>query len=311
MSTVNPGLRPWLDNLNQLMDAARASHATATPVNVREALANMTAALVSERPDTAWVGDAMVDTGAYPVPVRLYDPAPEKEKPVCLFFHGGGHMAGSITVYDPICRKLARASGQLVVSVEYRLAPECPYPRGLEDCLAVARHIWPTLEHKQRKVRRRLALVGDSGGGTLAASVSALARDDDALHIDKQVLIYPSLDYALEHPSIHENGRGYLLEEERIHWYFDAYFKPGDDRRAASPLHMGVNERLPETLVVTAGFCPLRDEALAYLERLDQARVPNQHLHLDDMIHAYLNLEDLVPEACAQTYRAIGGFLRG
>lgn len=311
MSTVNPGLRPWLDNLNKLMDGARASHATATPVNVREALANMTSALVTRRPDLPWVGDAMVATGGYPVPVRIYDPAPEKEKSVCLFLHGGGHMAGSVTVYDPICRKLAAASGQLVVCAEYRLAPECPYPLGLQDCLGVARHLWGALEQKQRHFRRRLSLVGDSGGGTLAASVSALAQDDASLHIDKQVLIYPSLDYTLEHPSISGNGQGYLLEEERIHWYFDAYFKPGDDRRAASPLHMPITERLPETLMVTAGFCPLRDEAFAYLECLDHKRVPNQHLHLDDMIHAYLNLEDLVPDACEQTYRTIAGFLRG
>jgi acetyl esterase/lipase len=311
MHTVNAGLRPWLDSLNRLVDAARDSHATATPVNVREALANMTGALVTRRPELPWVGDAMIATGGYPVPVRLYDPAPEKEKAVCLFFHGGGHMAGGITVYDPICRKLAQASGQLVVSVEYRLAPECRYPLGLEDCLGASRHLWATLEQKQRKVRRRLSLVGDSGGGTLVASVSALAQDDPHLHIDKQVLIYPSLDYTLEHASIRDNGQGYLLEEERIRWYFDAYFRPGDDRRAASPLHMPITERLPETLMITAGFCPLRDEALAYLERLDRERVPNQHLHLDDMIHAYLNLEDLATDACEQTYRTIGGFLKG
>ncbi len=95
--------------------------------------------------------------------MRIYDPAPETRKPVCLFFHGGGHLAGSVAVYDPICRKLAEASGRLVVSVDYRLAPEHPYPRGLEDCLAVARHLWPLLEAEGRRVERRLSLAGDSG----------------------------------------------------------------------------------------------------------------------------------------------------
>ncbi|MFP1679079.1 alpha/beta hydrolase [Alloalcanivorax sp. C16-2] len=310
----HPGLSDWLAGLNRLVAEQAARGVTATPATVRDSMATMTRNLVTRSPALPWVGDASVAVDGEPVPVRLYDPAPENHKPVCLFFHGGGHMAGSVAVYDPICRKLAEASGQLVVSVDYRLAPEHPYPRGLRDCLGVARHLWALLDAEGRRVERRLSLVGDSGGGTLAATVSALAQDDPALMVDKQVLIYPSLDYDLAYPSVEENGHGYLLETPRIRWYFDHYFQDGDApdrqrRHDASPLHMTVSPRLPATLVITAGFCPLRDEAQAYVERLDAAGVPVRHVPFPDMIHAYLNLEDLVPEACLETYRVVGEFL--
>lgn len=310
MTPLSPALKPWLDNLNKMIAAARAADFTATPVNVRESLAGLTASLVTQHPELPWVGDEMVETGDYPVPVRIYDPAPERQKAVCLFLHGGGHMAGGVTVYDGICRKLARASGQLVVSAEYRLSPECPYPLGLRDCLNTARHLWPALARKKRNVRRQLFLAGDSGGGACAASISALAQDDPELIIDKQVLIYPCLDYTLSYPSIEENGVGYLLERSRIEWYFDRYFQHGEDRRAASPLHMPITNRLPETLMITAGYCPLRDEGIDYVEKLRDVGVPCEHRHFGGLIHAYLNLEDLVPEECVDTYREIGEFLK-
>lgn len=304
--TLNPQLESWLTQLNTLVADQQARGVQATPATVREGLATMTATLVSQSPTLPWVADTEV--GA--VPVRLYDPAPQQEKNLCLFFHGGGHLAGSVEVYDPICRKLAAASGQLVVSVEYRLSPEHPWPQGLNDCLEVTRHIWPVLERQQRRVRRRLFLAGDSGGGAYAASISAQAQQDPQLNIDGQILIYPSLDYTLSQPSVTENGRGYLLERPRIEWYFDHYFQHGEDRRAASPLYLPITAGLPPTLMITAGFCPLRDEGLAYLEKLRAAGVPCQHRHYPDMIHAYLNLEDLVPEACADTYQTIARFMQ-
>jgi acetyl esterase/lipase len=175
----------------------------------------------------------------------------------------------------------------------------------------VARHLWPVLDAQGRRYQRRLALAGDSGGGTFAATLSALAQNDQRLPVEKQVLIYPSLDYTLNHPSVTENGQGYLLEAERIAWYFEHYFQHGEDRRGASPLFMPVSNRLPETLVISAEYCPLRDEALAYVQRLNDTGVPCRHCHFDDMIHAYLNLESLAPDACAATYREIAAFLNG
>lgn len=302
-------LEAWLEQVNrQNLDFA-ANEIAADPAVVRSNLEKMTAQFVSSGPFLPWVEDRIVDAQGMSVGVRLYDPAPERPKPVALFLHGGGHMAGSVAVYDPICRRIADACGWLIVSVEYRLAPEHPYPQGLADCLHVVRHVWLLLEAEKRLFTRRLALIGDSGGGALAATISAIAQHDSSLNLDSQVLIYPSLDYTLDHVSVRENGQGYLLEQARMAWYFDCYFQQNEDRQAASPLYMPATQNLPPTLLISAGYCPLRDEALAYVERLAASGVPHHHRHFADMIHAYLNLETLVPEACAQTYREIGRFL--
>ncbi|MCU5782559.1 alpha/beta hydrolase domain-containing protein [Alcanivorax balearicus MACL04] len=307
--TLHPGLLPWLTRLNHLIEEQRRKGIEATPAMVRDSLAGMTETLVTRIPDIAGVRDLVVDADGHAITVRAYDPAPGQRKPVCLFFHGGGHMAGSVQVYDPICRKLAEASGHLLLSVEYRLTPEHPYPAGLEDCLAVTRGLYPLLSREGYPVQRSLTLAGDSGGGALAATLSVLLQDDKEHRPQRQVLIYPSLDYTLDQPSLQENSHGYLLETPRIEWYVDHYFQHGEDRRAHSPLYMPMGTGMPETLMITAGLCPLRDEGLRYLDRLSEAGIPHQHVHFPDMIHAYLNLEDLVPEACAETYRCIGEFL--
>jgi acetyl esterase/lipase len=311
MTDVHPNLRLWLDQLNPLVEEQKARGVEATPEMVRDSLAGLTASFVTRAPDIAWVKDLRVSTPEGEVPVRLYDPEPGTPRPVMLFFHGGGHMAGSVAVYDPIVCKLARATGMVVMSVDYRLSPETPYPGGLNDCLNVTRQVWRILETEQVAFERRLVLAGDSGGGTYAATVSQQLATDPDLNPTHQILIYPSLDYTLEHPSIIWHGKGYLLEEPRIRWYFDHYFASNEDRRAASPLHMPVPDDMPATLVITAGLCPLHDEGVAYVRKLESAGVACQLEDYTDMIHAYLNLEDLVPEACEDTYRTIAGFLNG
>ncbi|MEX0584192.1 MAG: alpha/beta hydrolase [Natronospirillum sp.] len=312
MPTLNAQLADWLEKLNRLTAQQRAMGSSPTPISAREGLASMTSALVTDRPFVPRVLDALVAGQDYDVPVRLYDPEPTVEKPVCVYIHGGGHTAGSVTVYDAICRKLALSSGHLVVAVEYRLAPECPYPNGLDDCANVVRNIWQTLDDKQCSVRRGgLAVAGDSGGGAFAATLSARFQGGPDNPIQRQILIYPNLDYTLGQPSIDGLAEGYLLEKTRIHWYYDQYFQHHEDRTKASPLFMPITAELPETLLITAGFCPLQDEATAYLARLAQARVPCTHHHFPDMVHAFLNMEDLVPDASAQVYRSIAEFLNG
>lgn len=312
MQTLNAQLTDWLGKFNRLTAQQRAMGSSPTPISAREGLASMTAALVTDRPEVPRVLDALVAGENYNVPVRLYDPEPTMAKPVCVYIHGGGHAAGSVPVYDSICRKLALCSGHLVVSVEYRLAPECPYPSGLEDCMTVVRNIWQTLADKGCEVQRDgLAVAGDSGGGAFAATLSARLQRERKNPIKRQILIYPNLDYTLNQPSIDRLAEGYLLEKTRIQWYYDQYFQHSEDRAAASPLFMPVTGNLPKTLIITAGFCPLQDEALAYLDRLDQAGVPRAHHHFPDMMHAFLNMEDLVPEATAQVYQSMAEFLEG
>lgn len=307
--TLDPRLAAWLQQLNQLIEEQKAQGIVMTPAMARDSLAGLTATFVTERPALGRVTDITVVEAGRKIPLRLYDPAPAVAKPVCLFFHGGGHMAGSVDVYDPIARRLAQHSGQLVVSVDYRLAPETPYPGGLEDCLAVARTLWQTLATHQIATQRSLTLVGDSGGGTFAATVAARLADEKDIGLNKLVLIYPSLDYTLSFPSINDNGEGYLLEKARIRWYFDHYFQHGEDRHQASPLWAPLPSTLPPTLVITAGYCPLRDEGVAYANKLLDAGMPCQLYPVPGAIHAYLNLENLVPDICLQTYQRIADFL--
>lgn len=309
MRQLHPQLEDWLKKSNALMATLVAGGYKATPVNTREGLAALTRVYVKDVPAVSWVQDDYVDTPVYRVPVRIYHPKPEEALPVLVYFHGGGHMAGSVSVYDPICRKLALAANHIVVAPEYRLAPECPYPAGITDGLGVVKYLWRTLDDRGLRYRRQLSVGGDSGGGAMTATVTGRAQFDASLDIRRQVMIYPSLDYTMSTPSIEENAVGYLLEKEKVAWYFDSYFQHGEDRKAASPLFWDYTTRLPETLIVTAEFCPLRDEGLAYLEKAKAAGVPVRHLHMPDMIHAFINMEDLVPEACRAMYGVIGEFL--
>jgi len=304
---LDPGLRAWLDRVNQAQSEGRRRGVPDTPESARMGLATLTRTQGGHGPKLAHVQDILV--GPTGVPVRLYDPQPGVAKGVCVFLHGGGHMAGSVDVYDPICRRLAAATERLVASVDYRLAPEHPYPAGLADALAVLNHLPQALALEGHEVTGQMALAGDSGGGALAATLASITRRHPDIVLDRLVLIYPSLDYTLEQPSLDENGRGYLLETEKIRWYFDHYFQHNEDRQQASPLYLPM-DGLPPTLVVTAGLCPLRDEGFAYVHRLADAGVPHEQLHMPGLIHAYLNLHELVPDACTRTYAAIGGFLR-
>ncbi len=309
MRRVSHKLQDWLDNNNRLLKELLDDGFKQTPTNAREGLAKLTHGLVTQWPEISWVQDDMVEAPHYSVPVRIYHPAPDSRLPVLVYYHGGGHMAGSVTVYDPICRKIALASQHIVVSTDYRLAPECPYPAGVHDAYNVAKRVWATLDGRGLKYQRRLSIAGDSGGGALCATVAHLSQFDAGIDIRRQALIYPSLDYTVNSASIDENATGYLLEKEKIMWYFDNYFQNGENRKAASPLYMDFTSQLPQTLMITAEFCPLRDEGSVYMEKVKSAGIHVEHLYFDDMVHAFMNMENLVKEECATVYRKIGEFL--
>lgn len=300
------GLHGLLEKSRQAETLRREQGIDHTPAAMREALAAMTQQFVTQPVAVDAVEDLQVDG----VPVRVYRPDAEADPAVLVFAHGGGHMAGSVAVYDGIARRLARAARRILVSVEYRLAPEHPYPDGLSDLQAVVRGVLGMLRAAGIAHRPVLALAGDSGGGAITASAVHRLADETGIDIAQQVLIYPSLDYTLSQPSVESLASGYLLERERIEWLFDRYLAHGEDRRSVSPLFMPLPRRMPASLVITAGWCPLRDEGLAYVERLRGAGFEAEGLHFPAMAHAFVNLEDLVPGVCAEMYRAIGRFLR-
>nr|CAA6804032.1 MAG: 5'-methylthioadenosine phosphorylase (EC / putative esterase [uncultured Thiotrichaceae bacterium] len=310
MANVSPHLEKWLTGMNALVDKAAKNGFKQTPVNTREGLDNLTRGLTNPRIPMHWVHDDIITPpNAYPVPVRIYHPDKHNELPVLIYYHGGGHMAGGVSLYDPICRKLALNTQHIVVSVEYRLAPECPYPAGLTDAYNAVRFVWPVLDQRQVKYQRSLRIGGDSGGGALSATVAHRAQYDKAVDIDAQLLIYPSLDYTLSQASIDENNEGFLLHTEKIHWYFDHYFQHAEDRKQVSPLFMEMTADYPRTMVVTAEFDPLRDEGQLYVNQLQEAGIDAELLHFDDMIHAFMNMEKLVPDETEQVYTAAGRFL--
>lgn len=276
----------------------------------RAGLAALTKANVSTSEPMAAIINTEVDTGERRIPVRIYRPALTGEPKVVLFIHGGGHLSGSVEVYDPVARHLAMATGNIVVSVDYRLAPENPYPAGLSDAKAVIENVWSLLESQHTPYTRQLTLIGDSGGGAFSATLAAYFSREQPGFIHRLVLIYPSLDYTLNWPSVQENGAGKLLDESKIRWYFQQYFRNGEDRKQTSPLYLPLSQDFPPTLVVSGGLDPLRDENFAFVARLQAERIPVQHVHFPGMTHAYLMLEDKVPQEAKATYLAIGDFVK-
>ncbi|NVK26295.1 MAG: alpha/beta hydrolase [Gammaproteobacteria bacterium] len=302
-----PHLQDFIDSVNQLILQAKNDGVVPTPEMAREKLAALSS-LNTSVPDISYSEERMLVTDETSVPVRVYSANPNDSLPVVIYFHGGGHMCGDVELYDPMCRKIALASECHLISVDYRLSPEFPYPAGLEDAKAVVQNYQSVLSPLQSN--ERVIIAGDSAGGAICASLSMAKANGEELKIDQQVLIYPSLDYTLSQPSIEENGTGYFLEKPRIQWYFDNYFLNNEDRKLASPLFGTINEKIPNTLVVTAGYDPLRDEALAYSKLLQGAGVENQHHQFKHMIHAFMNIEDLVPNECAELFETIGQFIK-
>lgn len=276
----------------------------------RAGLAALTKANVSTSEPMAAIINTEVDTGERRIPVRIYRPALTGEPKVVVFIHGGGHLSGSVEVYDPVARHLAMATGNIVVSVDYRLAPENPYPAGLSDAKAVIENVWSLLDSQHIPYTRQLTLIGDSGGGAFSTTLAAYFSREQPGFIHRLVLIYPSLDYTLSWPSVQENGTGKLLDESKIRWYFQQYFRNEEDRKQTSPLYLPLSQDFPPTLVVSGGLDPLRDENFAFVARLQAEGIPVQHVHFPGMTHAYLMLEDKVLQEAKATYLAIGDFVR-
>lgn len=310
-------LRQFIARMREIRQQRAEQGLRDSVVTAREGVEAITRPFHSHIPAIPLVRDEWIPGPDYPVPVRLYHPNPEvasdQAPPVALFVHGGGHVAGSLSIYDPIARKLAAATGWLICSLDYRLAPECPYPCGLRDLMAGIKGIFPLLESVPGPLSfaRRLALIGDSAGGALCASAAHLCQYEPGVRIERQVLIYPSLDYTLSQPSATTLGKGWIPERERIVWYFDQYFRHAENRQAESPLFMPLTPAYPATLVFTAEYCPLRDEGRVYVERLKAAGISAELVDYPGMVHAFLNLEDLAAEACADLYRRIGTMALG
>jgi acetyl esterase len=246
--------------------------------------------------DVARVEDLTIPTPAGDIPARLYSPAAEAVLPVVVYFHGGGWCIGNITSHDGVCRKLAQSSGLTVISVDYRLAPEHPFPAAADDSYAAAR--WIADHGAELGVDpSRLAVAGDSAGGNLAAVTALLARDQGGPTVSFQLLVYPVIDGTMSFPSYKENAEGLLLTARDMAFFYDHYAGPDTDRKdpKLSPLYAPDLSGLPPALVITAEYDPLRDEGEAYADALQQAGVSARASRYDGMVHGFFGLEAIVP----------------
>jgi acetyl esterase len=247
--------------------------------------------------DAAGGGEPAEDVGALtiagpggPLRLRVYRPAGAvAPAPLVVFFHGGGWVIGDIDTHDGSCRILSRRTGAVVVSVDYRLAPEHRFPAALDDCEAAVSWV---ADHGTELGgdAGRLGVAGDSAGGNLAAAVSQRARRRGAPAIKAQALVYPATDFSTVRPSFEANGEGYLLTADAVRWFTTQYL--GDHDRTdpeASPL-LGRLEGLPPAVVATAEFDPLRDEGRAYAEALGKAGVAVELLDFPGLVHGFLGL---------------------
>jgi acetyl esterase len=239
------------------------------------------------------------------IPVRIYVPDGKGPLPVLAYFHGGGWVVGGIESSDSLCRTLANAAGCIVVSVDYRLAPEHPFPAAADDAYAATRWIAANAAGFGGDPSR-LAVSGDSAGGNLAAVVSLMARDRREPAIRFQLLIYPVTDAACDSPSYSENADGYFLTKAAMRWFWNHYVPNDTDRMHAyaSPLHAGNFADLPPALVITAEFDPLRDEGERYAERLRAAGVPVQLARYDGMIHGFFTMGSVLDQGRTAVARA-------
>ena len=294
-------LDPVIASVLDMMAASGAkSIASGTPEQARQGFRAMTVGL-RDPASLAQVGEVSARTVPGPageVPVRVYRPLADGPHPPIVFFHGGGYVIGDLDTHDDHARLLCRDVDAVVVSVDYRLAPEAPFPAGLEDCVAAYRWVVEHVADLGGDVTR-LAVAGDSAGGNLSAATAVAARDA-GLPLAAQLLIYPGVDFveSQDHPSRAENASGYFLTAEDMAWFGGHYLQgsaPEDPR--ASVLRADLTGVAP-AVIGTAEYDPLRDEGEAYAAALDKAGVPVVQHRYPGLIHGFFGLGPISP-ACA------------
>ena len=251
--------------------------------------------------------DEKIYNGSHAVPIRIFFPSEKssreieekkhdiQDKKLLLFIHGGGWVTESIDNYERICARLANATGQYVVAVEYRLAPEDKFPAGLEDCYAVVKAVYSG-DFMLNIRPENITLIGDSAGGNLCAALSLMARDRGEFMPNRQILIYPAVnnDYSEKSlfSSVRENGQDYLLTAGKLKDYINLY--AGSEEDKLNPYFAPILEKdlsgQPDTLILTSEFDPLRDEGEAYGRRLAEAGNRVEVHRIKDALHGYFAL---------------------
>ena len=305
-------------NIQALLDLVKSRnlppHYTLPPAEARVAMANSRAVFRSpEAVALPRVEELSIPGPGGAIPARLYAPGKDAKLPALVYFHGGGWVIGSLDTHDDLCRRLARASGCMVVSVDYRLAPEHKFPAAVDDALAATRWVAANAARIGADPAR-LAVGGDSAGGNLAAAVCLLARDQGGPALRYQLLIYPVTTRDFTLPSYKAFGEGFVLTAKGMEWFWNHYLRAPNDALdfRASPLLAKSLRGLPPALVATAEYDVLRDEGEQYAARLKQDGVPVRPVRYAGMIHIFATMS-VVPrcvEIMDELGRAVGAALK-
>ncbi len=285
---LDPQLQPILDAMGPM---AAIDWSSLDPVVARQMMGAMPLPYQVDLPD---VRDITVEGYGAPLGARLYRPSAEANLPVVVFFHGGGWVTGTLDGHDLMCRLIARTSGCAVVSVDYRLAPEFPFPIPMEDCYAAVQ--WVAANAAKLGVdASRIAVAGDSAGGNLAAAVALLTRDRGGARISHQLLFYPVADADFTNASYTENGQGYFLTADMMRWFWRHYvgadaLSSGSVPPLAALCRVENLEGLPSATVITGEYDPLRDEGEVFARRLAAVGVEVELTRVPGVIHGFASM---------------------
>jgi acetyl esterase len=283
-----------------------------TPADAREQYDIGTRLAAPKPQEVASAQDRAIPGPGGDLRVRIYRPAgsaPDEVLPALVYFHGGGWVLGHVDGHDTVTRHLANAGKAVVVSVDYRLAPEHKYPAAIDDAYAATQ--WVAANAKELKVDpTRIGVGGDSAGGTLAAAVCLIARERGAPKLGFQMLIYPATDRRCDSASHLAFETGYSLTRPAMHWFYDLYAPdaPLDDWRV-SPALAPSHGNLPPAFVLTAGFDPLRDEGRAYADALMAASVPVTYRCYEGQLHGFVRMGAVNAES-ARALNELGTAMR-
>jgi acetyl esterase len=295
-------------------EAGRPPYETVSPAEARELYLKGRVVTNPESPELKSVRPLAIPASYGAIPARIYTPAKLRSTdglaPCLVFFHGGGWVIGDLDSHDVVCRKLADEGQLIVISVDYRLAPEHKFPAAVDDAIASTK--WIADNSRQLGIdAARLMVGGDSAGGNLAAVVAIAARDGGGPAIAGQMLIYPAIDFAMTHPSHSEPETSLLLTHSVIKWFRDHYLNGAADVHdwRASPARARTLIGLPPAYVLTAGADPLRDEGDEYAVRLKEAGVPLTYRTFPGQFHGFFTMGKLLQQANVAASE-IGAWLR-
>ncbi|MGZ3630539.1 MAG: alpha/beta hydrolase [Ktedonobacteraceae bacterium] len=261
-----------------------------TVTRAREMVQAMQAVRPAGEP-VAHIEDRVIPGPAGEIPIRIYTPEGSGPFPILVFFHTGGWQIGNLDTQDPLCRRITNRAGCSVVAVDYRLAPEHPFPAAVDDCYEATKWV-ATHATEFQGDPSRVAVGGDSSGGNLAAVTALMARDQGSPKLAFQLMMFPATDFRLSTPSMEELGEGYNVTKPQMMWIRNNYLpnQAGWTNPLASPLLAPDLSGLPPALIIYAEYDPLRDDAEAYATRLKEAGVSVKASRYDGMIHDFPDL---------------------